>query len=64
MATIKIRIKKNKQVVVEVDGMKGTACHDISQCFTEGLGTITKVEEKPEIYEQIDDINQWIEIFE
>jgi hypothetical protein len=55
MAKITFRIKKG-QVSVDVDGVKGTSCKDITEAFTEALGMTTSVQDKPEVYDQIDDL--------
>ena len=56
MAQIKFRIKKDGTIISEVDGVVGPSCKDITKLFTDALGQIVHEEDKPEIYEQIADI--------
>jgi hypothetical protein len=51
---IKLRINEKGDVLLEVDGIEGQSCHDISRHFEEALGTCVDVEEKPEYYAEID----------
>lgn len=56
MSTVKFRIKKDGTIISEVDGVQGPSCKDITKLFTDALGQIISEEEKPEMYEQVADI--------
>lgn len=53
MAIIKFYIK-NGEVKIEVDGVIGETCKNITKVFEERLGTILEVNEKPEYYEVVE----------
>jgi hypothetical protein len=53
MAIIKFHIK-NGEVKIEVDGVIGETCKNITKVFEERLGTILEVNEKPEYYEVVE----------
>lgn len=52
---LEFRIGKNGEISVDVNGA-GSSCKDISKAFTDALGNVTSVEDKTEMYDQIDDI--------
>jgi hypothetical protein len=56
MSKIICRIAKDGTVTVEVDGMKGEGCHDVTRAFQLALGQTVEEVTKPEYYDQIDDI--------
>lgn len=60
MAKIIFHIDKKGDVKVEVDGVIGESCKDLSKAFTDALGTTVSVNEKPEVYEQIDQMEIYV----
>lgn len=50
------KISKDGKVTVDVDGAQGTICKDVTRPFIDALGTEVSTVEKPELYDQVDDI--------
>jgi hypothetical protein len=47
-----VRISPKAEVKVEVDGMQGASCKDVTKQLEKALGNTVKSEEKGEFYEQ------------
>jgi hypothetical protein len=56
MSQMIFRIKRNGETTVEVNGVQGGTCKDITKVFTDALGEVTAVEDKAEMYDAIDAI--------
>lgn len=56
MAVIKFHISQTGEIKIEVDGIIGETCKDITKIFEERLGIITKSEEKPEYYQVVENL--------
>lgn len=52
MKTVIITIDKRANVEIEVQGVKGAACKDITRAVEEALGKVTSTEQTGEYYEQ------------
>ena len=50
--TIKFSIKQDGTVIEEVAGVVGTDCENLTRTIEEKLGTVIKVQHKPEYYVQ------------
>ena len=50
--TIKFTIRQDGTVTDEVMGIVGTDCENLTKRIEERLGTVQKVEHKPEYYQQ------------
>ena len=50
--TIKFNIRQDGTVTVEVMGVVGNDCENLTKRIEERLGVVEKVEHKPEYYEQ------------
>jgi len=50
--TIKFSIKQDGTVIEEVAGVVGTDCQNLTKAIEEKLGTVVKVQHKPEYYQQ------------
>tara|TARA_B100000287_G_C20235475_1_gene623926 strand:+ start:16 stop:222 length:207 start_codon:yes stop_codon:yes gene_type:complete len=50
--TIKFSIKQDGTVIEEVTGVVGTDCQNLTKVIEEKLGTVVKVQHKPEYYQQ------------
>jgi len=50
--TIKFSIKQDGTVIEEVAGVVGTDCQNLTKVIEEKLGTVVKVQHKPEYYQQ------------
>ena len=55
--TIKFSIKQDGTVIEEVAGVVGTDCHNLTRTIEEKLGTVIKVQHKPEYYQTVVDEN-------
>lgn len=62
MSKITFHIKKDGTITADVNGAQGGVCHDMTKPFTDALGSVISTEEKPEVYDQIDDI--YVEVTE
>ncbi len=49
--TIKFSIKQDGTVIEEVAGVVGTDCQNLTKTIEEKLGTVVKVQHKPEYYQ-------------
>ena len=50
--TIKFSIKQDGTVIEEVAGVVGNECENLTKTIEEKLGTVVKVQHKPQYYEQ------------
>ena len=50
--TIKFSIKQDGTVIEEVSGVVGNDCEQLTKSIKEKLGTVLKVQHKPEYYAQ------------
>jgi len=50
--TLKFSIRQDGLVTEEVIGAVGNACENLTKLIEERLGEVTKVEHKPEFYQQ------------
>ena len=50
--TIKFSIKQDGTVIEEVAGVVGNDCENLTKTIEEKLGTVVKVQHKPQYYEQ------------
>ncbi len=50
--TIKFSIKQDGTVIEEVSGVVGNDCEQLTKSIEEKLGTVLKVQHKPEYYAQ------------
>ena len=50
--TIKFSIKQDGTVIEEVAGVVGIDCQNLTKAIEEKLGTVVKVQHKPEYYQQ------------
>ena len=50
--TIKFSIKQDGTVIEEVSGVVGNECEQLTKSIEEKLGTVIKVQHKPEYYAQ------------
>ena len=55
--TIKFTIRQDGTVIEEVAGVVGTDCHNLTRTIEEKLGTVIKVQHKPEYYQTVVDEN-------
>ena len=55
--TIKFSIKQDGTVIEEVAGVVGTDCQNLTRTIEEKLGTVIKVQHKPEYYQTVVDEN-------
>ena len=55
--TIKFSIKQDGTVIEEVAGVVGTDCENLTRTIEEKLGTVSKVQHKPEYYQTVVDEN-------
>ena len=55
--TIKLSIKQDGTVIEEVAGVVGTDCENLTRTIEEKLGTVIKVQHKPEYYQTVVDEN-------
>lgn len=54
-----VRISADGKVKIEVNGVQGNACKDITKAITDALsGDIVYSEDKPEMYYELDGIKQ------
>ena len=53
--TIKFSIKQDGTVIEEVAGVVGTDCQNQTKTIEEKLGTVIKVQHKPEYYQSVVD---------
>lgn len=60
MATIKFVVDKEGQVHIEVDGVEGASCADLTRIFEERLGVKVDVQEKPEYYCELDNHEAYV----
>lgn len=56
MKRIICKIKPNGEVTVETEGFTGTGCQVATEAMLKALGTVIETTEKPEYYEQLDDL--------
>lgn len=53
-----ITIPKGGDLEIEVDGIKGPSCKDITKALEKSLGTVTDSKKKAEFYEQAEAENR------
>lgn len=59
--TIKFTISKTGEVQMEVNGVSGPACQDLTKPFIEALGgEVLDVEEKPEYFVNLEGMEQYV----
>lgn len=58
MVKVKALIRKDGTVSLEVDGASGIACKDLTAALERALGTTMEVQEKPEMYVELDETVQ------
>lgn len=58
MGKLKFKIDKKGNVSIEVEGMQGKACTDVTAAFEEALGVTVETEQKPEYFVQLDGVEQ------
>lgn len=51
MAKVKVRIKKDGSIEIEVEGVKGGRCLDLTKAL-EGVGKVVERKKKKEFYEK------------
>lgn len=52
MEEIKITVGEGGKVVIDVDGVKGSKCTDLTKKLEKALGKTSKVDKKDEFYQQ------------
>lgn len=52
MQEIKLIIGKDGKVNIDVAGVKGSACQDLTKSIEKALGRTESVQKKPEFYQQ------------
>ena len=52
MQEMKIIISKSGQVTIDVSGIKGSGCKNLTKALEKALGTTTKSKKKTEYYQQ------------
>ncbi len=52
MQEIKVVIGKNNKVVIDVQGVKGSGCKDLTKAIENALGSVDSDKKKSEFYEQ------------
>jgi uridine kinase len=52
METIRVKIKKNGQAEIKVEGHAGTGCTNLTKALQDALGSTTKSEPTSEYYQQ------------
>jgi hypothetical protein len=52
--TIRFRLKRGGGVEIEVEGVQGSSCKELTAPFEEALGDVTSTEEKPE-YQMVEE---------
>lgn len=58
-----VTIKKDGTVKIEVNGVQGASCKDITKAITDALaGNIVQSQDKPEMYYELDGIKQNVSI--
>ena len=57
---IKFRVSKDGEVHIEVDGVEGILCEEMTKKFEEALGVKVDVQQKPDYYVCLDDIEQHV----
>jgi DUF2997 family protein len=60
MATIDIKIDRTGNVTMEVSGMKGLGCEELTKVFEEALGTRTSIDFKEEDFVVLDGQQQHV----
>ncbi len=56
MTEVVVVIKKTGEVAVEVNGMQGSSCQDITRALSEALGTEVESQAKPEYFVELDNL--------
>jgi hypothetical protein len=58
---LKFRIDKNGEVHIEAEGFEGSACEEAIRQFMSGLGgDVVDVNKKPQYYNELDGIHQYV----
>ncbi len=52
MAEIKMRIAKDGKLKIAVNGVKGSACKDLTKALEKALGTVESTKATSEMYDQ------------
>ena len=60
MATITFKVNKKGEVAIEVDGVMGASCSDITAKFEEALGTKTDTQMKPEWFVELEGTKNYV----
>lgn len=55
MAVIEVKIKDGK-IAIEVSGVEDASCAELTKTLQEQLGTTTDVQEKPEYFVELEDM--------
>lgn len=54
MKTVKVRISPDGSIVeVDVDGVQGSSCKDLTEGLIKAIGEVDKSEHKPEFYQEV-----------
>ncbi len=56
MPKIEMKVDAKGVVTMEVSGAQGTVCSDLTRAFENELGTVTDVQQKPEYWTVMDDM--------
>lgn len=54
---IRITISPTGEVKVDVNGVIGTSCQDITRALQEALGVEIESQVKPQMYQELDDLS-------
>ena len=60
MAIIKFKIDKKGSTEIEVTGVTGASCEDITRAFEDGLGVKTNIQHKPDFYVELEGTKQYV----
>lgn len=53
-AKIKFKIDRDGNVDIDVSGVEGASCADITRAFEEALGEVKEVQRKPNFYVELE----------
>lgn len=59
-AEIKFRISRTGEVNIEVDGITGASCQQITKAFEDALGVKTDSQVKPEWFIELEGTRQYV----
>lgn len=60
MKEVIVTISPDGTITIDINGMKGPACRDITKALSDALGIQVFAQDKPEMYHEIEGTKQYV----